>query len=151
MTADPFKDANRKDDKRTQIEGLEIAQVVGVPDTQDHNVVVRAASVQDGSTASTPETATVVASTSGDVSLPTEGDLVLVARTIGNTAVVVGTVYGAAEDVPTYTPGDRIIGHGATDSSITISENGDVLVNGSQVGGASDSRVQMFARRRVTG
>lgn len=111
MTADPFKDNAQKDDRRTRIEGLEIAQVVRVPDSNNHTVIVRAASVQGQATSSTPEAASVTAATSGDVSIPSEGDLVLVGRTIGGTAIVIGTVYSDTADVPTYDTGDRIVGN----------------------------------------
>lgn len=100
MTADPFQNA-RQESRRTQRHmGLDIGVVVGVS-AANHMVAVREVTdTGERQTASPPTTAAVTTDQQGNVVLPSEGDLVVLARFRNRTPVVLGTFYAQKGEVP---------------------------------------------------
>jgi hypothetical protein len=77
-----------------------------------------------------PARATVMAPTQADVNLPQVGDVVLVANARNVVPVVIGTIYPMDSDIaPAYNGGERVIGHVASESTITLQENGNVEID----------------------
>jgi len=70
----------------------------------------------------------IVVSHTGDVEIPTEGSRVLIAYRPNERAVVIGQRYQKGDSVPPYKPGERVIGHPTTDSTIRMNEDGSVTI-----------------------
>jgi len=94
------------------------------------------------------EIAEVLFAQTGDITIPEEGDRVLIGYRIDAKPVVLGSRYPRDATIPEYEPGERRIGHPASDSyimfhadgsvtieddsgtTVTLDANGDVTVNG---------------------
>lgn len=66
----------------------------------------------------------------GDVSIPEKGDRVLVAYRADGRPLVIGSHYPRSKVVPEFQPGERRIGHPASDSFIRLLSGGSVRVEG---------------------
>jgi hypothetical protein len=66
----------------------------------------------------------------GTVTMPEEGDRVLVIHRRDDQPMILGERYEEFEDVPAYEPGERIVGHPASDSHVHFREDGSILVSG---------------------
>lgn len=76
----------------------------------------------------------VAVEVAGDISLPTEGSLVLIADVNESMPVVIKTVYDPRVDddlIPEYEAGERVIAHGASESHIRFESDGTVAVRDS--------------------
>lgn len=77
-----------------------------------------------------PQPAEVVASQSGDVCLPSEGDTVIVGHRLNGRPQVLGTQYEDANNIPAFEEGERVIGHPASSTHVRFRTDGSVLVDG---------------------
>ncbi len=113
-----------KDKKRI---GVESATVVRTKEHKDGDAVSHICYVQPNTLDQTIP-ADVVVSQTGDVEIPTEGSRVLIAYRPNERAVVIGQRYQNGDTVPPYKPGERVIGHPTTDSTIRMNEDGSVTI-----------------------
>jgi len=113
-----------KDKKRV---GVESATVVRTKEHKKDDAVGHVCYVQPNTLDQTIP-ADVVVSQTGDVEIPTEGSRVLIAYRPNERAVVIGQRYQNGDTVPPYKPGERVIGHPATDSTIRMNEDGSVTI-----------------------
>jgi len=74
--------------------------------------------------------ALVMENAGGDVTLPTEGEDVLIGQTDSGTFYVLGRTYQPDDTVPTLAPGERRIGHPLSDSAVTLHKDGTVTIEG---------------------
>lgn len=110
MSLDPFKDSRDRTRRQEQQNGLDAAVVVGVS-VEKHMVAIReVTSTGERVTEGRPTNAAVLVDDRGDIALPSEGDMVLVARFKGRTPIVVGTYYTQQSQIPGGADGERHIG-----------------------------------------
>lgn len=111
MSFNPFEDADEKTRRTEDREGLELATVVDAPSDANHQVAIEVMT-ETGflDTATRPTNASAVVPKRGDVAVPSEGDMVLVARLKSRKPVVVGTVYDDGNEVRDYGPDERHVG-----------------------------------------
>lgn len=128
MTYDPFKNARREDERVQGSFSLGVAQVVSVPDDASHQVAIQPTANTGDETRGDPFGASVIVAELGDVQVPSEGDLVIFGRLSDGQRVVLGTVYTEEDEPPSYTEGQRTIGHPETDANITITPDGDIIL-----------------------
>lgn len=115
-----------KDKKRV---GVESATVVRTKEHKDGDTVGHVCYVQPNTLDQTIP-ADVVVSHTGDVEIPTEGSRVLIAYRPNERAVVIGQRYQKSDTVPPYKPGERVVGHPATDSTIRLRNDGTIVMTG---------------------
>jgi len=77
-----------------------------------------------------PFTAIVRVDQIGDAYIPQEGDEILVGYQLDGTPTILGSLYTRDDEEPYFEPGERVVGHPATDSHIRIAQDGTVMVNG---------------------
>lgn len=77
-----------------------------------------------------PTMAVVRVDQRGDAYIPAEGDDVLLGYQLDGRPVVLGSRYTRDDEEPHFEPGERVVGHPATDSHIRIAQDGSVVVNG---------------------
>jgi hypothetical protein len=122
---------NTSDDATTQTpEALTGLEVMTVTDAREHNsgdnvghhVEVQSNFFEESMIAA------VRATQIGDVSIPAEGDSVLVGYRSSGQPVVLGSYYKQTDDLPEYKPGERRIGHPASDAYIRLKQDGTIHV-----------------------
>jgi len=64
----------------------------------------------------------------GDVTIPDEGDDILVGARPDERLVMLGSRYTLEDSIPEYKPGERRIGHPITDSHIELQTDGTVHI-----------------------
>lgn len=131
MTLDPFKDSEERVRRREDSFALDFAKVVDSPPDANHRVVVRVVTdIGEGGVelAGKPQPAFVTAATSGDISVPEEGDFVVVGYLRGRQMVVVGSAYTRLNRSPSYEVGERRIGNDS--GSVRVRDSGVVAVDG---------------------
>lgn len=74
------------------------------------------------------QVATVATGLHGDVIIPEEGDRVLVAYRADGRPVVIGSQYPRSMSIPEFEPGERRVGHPASDSFIQLFADGTVRI-----------------------
>jgi len=72
--------------------------------------------------------APVAATQAGDIYIPQEGDRVLVGYRSSGQPIVLGTHYDGEYTLPAYKPGERRIGHPASNAFIRLKQNGEVRI-----------------------
>jgi len=72
--------------------------------------------------------APVAVSQLGDICIPQEEDRVLVGYRSSGQPIVLGTHYGEGDTLPAYKPGERRIGHPASNAYIRLQQNGEVRI-----------------------
>jgi hypothetical protein len=77
---------------------------------------------------STSMTAEVLGTQAGDITIPTEGDTVIVSRRTDDNPVVLGYHYPQEKFIQPYKPGERRIGHPTSDSYIRLKQNGTIQI-----------------------
>lgn len=113
-----------KDKKRV---GVESATVVRTKEHKEGDTVGHICYVKPNTLDQTIP-ADVVVSQTGDVEIPTEGSRVLIAYRPNERAVVIGQRYQKSDTVPPYKPGERVIGHPETNSTIRLNNDGSVTI-----------------------
>lgn len=112
MAQNPFKDSKRRLDRRNGDYALGVAKVVSSPDDAAHRVaIVPLTSTGRGETSTQPSSATVLVDQKGDISVPSEGDLVLFGRLKNRDHIVIGTIYSKESTIRDYHSEERHIGH----------------------------------------
>lgn len=106
MASNPFVDNEQKSRRHSDDFALDLARVKRVEDDDDHQAVVEIVSTDTEAPAKLPATV----SHTGDVALPSEGDMVVVGYARGQKPVVIGTVY-TRQDNPQYGADERHV-HG---------------------------------------
>jgi len=89
-------------------------------------------------------TASVTVGALGDVSLPVEGDHVLVGYRANGEKTIIGCLYQADASLPDVRPGERQLGHPASDTTVTFHDDGSLTItgeNGNNIELASDGTV----------
>lgn len=95
-------------------EGDDVGHVVFVqPDTVEEDVA-----------------ADVAVNQTGDVQIPDVGSRVVIGYRVNERPLVLGQRYSVGDTVPPFAPGERVIGHPSSDSSIRLSDNGSVTITG---------------------
>lgn len=130
MASDPFTNARQGDEQVRNQLGFDIGKVIAVS-PENHMVAVEDATHSGGAgeTRGTPTSAAVPVGNKGDVTLPSVGDMVMIARFRNNKAVVLSTYYTQQPDIPTAEEGERVVGHPESDSEVRLKPNGDVVIN----------------------
>jgi hypothetical protein len=88
--------------------------------------------------------ASVRVAQTGDVLVPEEGDTVYVGYRANGEVVILGARYDPEDSVPDYQPGERVVGHPASDTRIRFHSDGSLTVegeNGNTVELAADGSV----------
>lgn len=88
--------------------------------------------------------ASVAVGQHGDTTIPEEGSRVLVGYRRDGMAVVLASEYGEDDDVPSFEPGERRVGHPASDSHVHFHTDGSIDVvgaNGNSIELAEDGTV----------
>lgn len=95
------------------------AVVVDVPGDGGHGIVVRPVTdVGDEKKLGKPRIVDVITPSTGEISLPRKGDMVLMGSVRGKERpVAIGAVYAAQDDITSYDSGDRVIG---ADSAVRL-------------------------------
>lgn len=121
MALNPFEDSRQKTRRASRQQGLDVAKVVDV-DEAAHMVLIRTMTKTgaEAQTDTSPTPAIVSVDERGDVSLPSVGDTVVVARFKSRNPVVLGTYYTRERDLREYEVGERHIG----------SDDGSVFIHG---------------------
>lgn len=110
MSLDPFKDSRERTRRSERKNGLDVAVVVG-RSTDSHMVAIReVTSTGEPVTETKPANAAVTIDQKGDVNLPEEGDLVVIARFKNRTPVVLGTYYTQPKQIREAAAEERHIG-----------------------------------------
>lgn len=110
MSLDPFKDSRDRTRRTKRNNGLDVAVVVGTS-PENHMVAIReVTSTGDVVTETKPTNAAVVVDQKGDVNLPEEGDLVVVARFKSRVPIVLGTYYTQQKQIREAVAEERHIG-----------------------------------------
>lgn len=109
------------------LSGLEVMNVTNARehkqgDNISHHVEVQSNFFEESMVA--PVTATQV----GDIYIPQEGDRVIVGHRSSGQPIVLGTHYGDGYPLPDYKPGERRIGHPASNAFIRLKQNGEVRI-----------------------
>lgn len=73
-------------------------------------------------------TADVAVGLLGDVTIPEVGNRVIIGYRVSSSPIVLGTRYRDSETIPDFEPGERIIGHPASDNYIRLQNNGTIHV-----------------------
>lgn len=107
--------------------GLEVMDVTGarehkLGDSISHHVEVQSNFFKESMVA--PVAVTQV----GDIYIPQEGDRVLVGYRSSGQPIVLGTHYNGGYTLPEYKPGERRIGHPASNAFIRLKQNGEVRI-----------------------
>jgi hypothetical protein len=66
----------------------------------------------------------------GSVTIPEEGERVLVIHRRDDDPMIIGSRYEEDETIPAYDPGERIVSHAASDSHVYFRVDGSILVSG---------------------
>lgn len=103
---------------------LDLAQVLNVEGDKAHQIVYRIYSVEQNDTVGSPNVAPVIADNIGDVTLPSEGDIVAVGHLRGGKPIVLGTIYSRQDSPPSYESDEKVLGHDATDTAIRYAADG---------------------------
>jgi hypothetical protein len=112
----------------TEIGTLELMRVTTAnahqtpTDQIEHHVQVQRSLFEE------PQTAVVMPTQIGDIYVPQEGDLVIVGHRTDGPPVILGSYYSADYSLPLYKPGERRIGHPASDSYIRLKQNGTIQI-----------------------
>lgn len=77
-----------------------------------------------------PVIAAITVNQIGDITVPTQGDRVIVAYQIDGRPIILGTIYTSNDTLPDFEPGERIIGHPMTDSYVRLATDGTIHVEG---------------------
>jgi hypothetical protein len=110
MALDPFEDSRQRTNRSERQNGLDVAVVVGTS-PENHMVAIReVTSTGDPITGSDPTNAAVVVDEKGDVNLPREGDLVVIARFKSRVPIVLGTYYTQQNQIRDASAQERHIG-----------------------------------------
>lgn len=145
MTLNPQADSptegNWWDDSFAAVEAAEVvnAKAHTGGDGVGHHVEVQPYSMQQSDVAS------VLTAQLGDTVIPEEGDHVLVAHRLDGRPVVLGAEYGSNDTVPDFQPGERRIGHPASDSHVRFKTDGSV-----EVVGANGNEITLNADGTIT-
>lgn len=127
MVSDIFaEDERERQRKKKDRGGLELAVVDTVRDNANHQVRCRVLSPREQSNG--PLTATVLVNMQGDVGVPREGDLVVLATNVHERPVVIGTLYSRGEAMPSYDSEERLISHPHSAAQIRIKPSGEILI-----------------------
>jgi hypothetical protein len=125
----PFSDSDDDDWLASDIIALEEATVVTAKphasgDDIGHHVEVKAYAQAES------ETASVAIGSLGSTAIPEEGDTVIVGHRRDGRPIVVAATYNDEDTVPEYEPGERRVGHPASNSYVRLKTDGSVVVNG---------------------
>jgi hypothetical protein len=72
----------------------------------------------------------ILAPAHGSVTIPEEGERVLVIHRRDGEPMIIGSRYEEGETIPAYDPGERIVSHAASDSHVYFRVDGSILVSG---------------------
>lgn len=126
MTNNPFTAANNQSEQSARQSQLQLAKVTNVEAHQsgdENKHVVECEPVgSDGSTVTAPMTVPQ----KGDVHPPTVGSHIVLAQFQSQRPIVLGAVYFREDTVPSYSPGERVVGHPTSDAHVRLDENGDI-------------------------
>lgn len=168
MTYNPFSDAKRRTEDAEDSFALDLAKVVTAPDDVNHQVVVRIVTEVSGGDirlGGTPLPAFVTAASRGDISVPEEGDYVIIGYLRGRRAVVLGAAYTQFNQSPSYNVGERRIGNetgnvtvkndgtvvvDADGTTVEVKPNGDVVIDGGSTAPVTDLSTTTDADGHVT-
>lgn len=64
----------------------------------------------------------------GDGWMPQTGDTLVIGYRVASPPVVLGYRYSQSQDRPTLDPGERVIGHGGTTSTVSFNNDGSVAI-----------------------
>lgn len=111
--------------------GVESATVIRTKENTDSENVSHVCYVKP-STLNKTIPADVLVSLIGDAQIPTEGSRVLISYRTNERAVVIGQRYKDGNPEPEYDPGERVIGHPETNSTIRLNNDGSVSIKNEQ-------------------
>jgi hypothetical protein len=130
MTVNPYKHSTQTAKRFDGRFSLDIARVTEVADDAAHQVQIEILSPDTGDDLQGgPIPATVSVQQSGDIAIPSVGDVVIVGRFRNRRPVVLGTVYTRQTTLDQYQSGERTIGHPPTDAQIQIAEDGTINID----------------------
>jgi len=104
--------------------GKVVAAPSANPDTGPHDVDVLPYSFTESITAS------VAVDALGDVMVPTKDDQVLIGYRANGEKTIIGYLYDGETSLPDLLPGERQVGHPASDTTVTFHDDGSLTITG---------------------
>lgn len=140
--SNPFRHAQSTAEAAADEYALDVAEVLSVPSDDGHTVRVQVSTpTVDSENKGSPSKVSALVPSTGDVALPSKGDLVALgyfkSADGSKTPIVLGALYSAGdENVPAYDAADRVLGSIKHSSEIRIDSDGTIALtheHGSEV------------------
>lgn len=122
MPRNPHQQSQQDSRRATRRAYAERATVISVDDGNNHAITVRPESTgQD-------ESAHILTTLLGDAHQPQVGERVLCVRRTDGRLIVIGSLYAEGDSIPTYEPGERVIGHPLSKAHVRFDTDGTIHI-----------------------